>query len=532
MEISNQALTLGLSDNFHNVSKIGEDSAIFKEQRKDLNNIDFMNYIRNNYPQNLYGKIKQDFFDEIIEPDLIQEFEGKERAFFFNLDKLYEALNSMFYKTIEKNPFLFDSIKKDLIKYSGEYQELPFKEKQKNIAENILESSYYLFKSQQYDIDLQNKKKAKILAFLISQLKQIIISRYKCIISIPTLSKDFEDEPFKAYDFPILKEIYNEIEKMKSSSNEQRVNLLYEKTKSLLHKIMNDENNSDEVIIILIMYLINYANKKLLLLENLIYNMPNDILNKIYNLRKFINTYIINYNFKTQTNQKYFFDIEFSRFKIIRDTLMEKEIFLEKGKNLNDFLDRLINDFNYNISLLFSIDENNKEEREQNLSFINKYLKNIEKQENLKEQIEKKIDELKKQKTKNMINIGKTGFKLIFDFTRPRRGLFEFFGKKPNQNILNAENELLENACISKQNIAIDDREISKLEKLIKNIEVNKELIIKIIKQYDLKTQIENIIKNKNNNTIGIIINQKINNNEGIFGDKFIVKTFNYLNYI
>ena len=259
------------------------------------------------------------------------------------------------------------------------------------------------------------------------------------------------------------------------------------------------------------------------------HNMPDDILYKIYNFRKIINDRIISFGFERQTNQNYFFDIEFSKFKIIKETFSEKEIFLVKGKNLNDFLDKLNNDFNSNTTeILLSFDENVNAEREENLSFIKKYLKNIEKQDNLKDEIQKKIDELKKQKTKDYINVGKVGFKIIFDYTRPRKGLFEFFGKKPDENVIKEENSLIENACISKQNSEIANREIIKLEKLLKNIEINKEIIVKIIKECDLKTQIENIIKeNENKNIIGIIINLKINDKEDILRDKYTVSVVN-----
>ena len=277
------------------------------------------------------------------------------------------------------------------------------------------------------------------------------------------------------------------------------------------------------------MFLTYYSNKKLLLLEDIMHNMPNDILYKIYNFRKNINYRIISFGFESQTNQNYFFDIEFSKFKIIRETFSEKEIFLEKGKNLKDFLNKLNNDFNSNTTqILLSIDENDNAEQEENLSFIKKYLKNIEKQDNLKDEIQEKIDELKKQKTKDYINVGKVGFKFIFDYTRPRRGVFEFFGKKPDENIIKEENTLIENACISKQNGEIAHREILKLEKLIKNIEVNKEIIVKIIKECDLKTQIENIIKeNENKSIVGIIINLKINDKEDRLRDKYTVSAIN-----
>ena len=129
---------------------------------------------------------------------------------------------------------------------------------------------------------------------------------------------------------------------------------------------------------------------------------------------------------------------------------------------------------------------------------------------------------MKKQKTKDWGAVGKSAFKLVFDFTRPRKGIFEFFGKKPDESIIIAENSLIEDACISKQNIDIDNREISKLEKIMENIEANKKMIVKLIKEYDLKTQIENIEK-ENKNMSGIIINLKINDKEDPLKDKFTV---------
>ena len=522
MEISNLESSLGKSDIFLNVSADEEAPAVLRERRNNVSNNEFINYIRNNYPQDLSGKLKRTFYGETIDIDLIQVFDGKLRYFIFDIDKLSATLNSMFDKTIAQNPFFFESIKKELKNYSEEFQYDEFKEKELNFGESLYKNVYYLFKKEQSEIDTQNKNKAQKLAYLRSQLKSLIQLRDAGEVFLLTLNKDLNDKGLSAYPSPILKEIYNEIEKMRSSSDEQFINLLYEKTKSLLNKIKNDKENSMTNKIIFTMYLIHHANKNLLLLENLIHNMPNGILNKIYNLRKFINETIIHYGFESQTNQKYFFDIEFSRFKIIKDTLQEKEIFLEKGIMLNDFLSRLTDDFNYNVTQLLSIEENDNAQSEENLSFLRKYLKILEKQENLKNENQLKIDDMKKQKTKEWGTVGKTAFKLVFDFTRPRRGLFEFFGKKPDESIINAENSLIENACISKQNIEIENREISKLEKIMENIDVNKKDIVKLIKEYDLKTQIENIIK-ENKNMSGIIINLKINDKEDPLRDKFTV---------
>ena len=523
MEIRNLESSLGESDIFLNVSVGEEAPAVLKERRNNENNNEFINYIRNNYPQDLSGKLKRNFYGEILEIDHIQVFDGNLKYFFFDIDKLKATLNSMFDKTIDQKPFLLDSKNKDLKNYSDEFQLDEYKENELSFGESLYENVYYLFKKDQREIDTQNKIKAKKLAFLKSQLQSLIKWRNGGQVFFITLNKDLKDKKgFCGISFPILKEIYYEIENMKSSSDEQFINLLYEKTKSLLNKIKNDKENSMTNKIIFIMYLIHYANKKLLLLENLIHNMPNGILNKIYNLRKFINETIIHYGFESQTNQKYFFDIEFSRFKIIKDTLYEKEIFLEKGINLNNFLSRLIDDFNYNSSQLLSIEENDNAQREENVPFVRKYLKILEKQENLKNEIQIKIDDMKKNKTKDWVNVGKSGFKLIFDFTRPRKGIFEFFGKKPDESIINAENSLIENACISKQNIDIDNREISKLEKIIENIDANKKIIVKLIKEYDLKTQIENIEK-ENKNMSGIIINLKIIDKEDPLRDKFTV---------
>lgn len=487
-------------------------------------NDDFFNYIRNNYPQDMYGKLKYNFYDEEILIDFIQNFDGHQRYFFFDLDKLYKQLNSIFDKIIDQNPSLFQS-KDDLLNYIEEFQTDIFQEKELNIGQTIYKNVYYLFKPGQSEIDINNKNKMKKLAYLIMQLKNLINLRNSGNIFIVTLRKDLKDKGFNVYgskDFPILIEIHKEIDNMRSSNDEESINILYDKTKNIFNKIKNDINNSIENKNIFIMYLLHYANKKLLLLENLIHNMPNHILNKIYNLRKYINEQIINYGFDSQTNQNYFFDIEFSRFKIIKDTLYEKELFIEK-ENLNDFLFKLTTDFKYNSDQVLPFTDNDNAEREENMSFFRKYLKNLERQDTLKEEFQKKIDELKIQKNKNMISIGKDGMSFIFGH---RKGLFSFFGRKVDEKVIQEEKAIVENAMESKQNIETKNREIIKLEKLIKNIEVNKSFIIKLIKEYDLKTQIEKIIE-ENKNLIGIIINQKINDKEDQLRDKYTVLSVN-----
>ena len=200
------------SDIFFNGSMNEEAPAILRERINNENKIEFMNYIRNNYPQNLYGKLKRNFYDEVIEIDLIQTFDGKERYFFFDIDKVNKVFNSMFDKIIEQNPFLFESIKEDLKNYSDEFQIDIYKEKELNIAENIYKSVYYFFKSDQNEVDIQNRNKAKKLAYLISQLKYIINLRNSGEVFILTLSADLKDKGFCVYIFPILKEIHDEIE--------------------------------------------------------------------------------------------------------------------------------------------------------------------------------------------------------------------------------------------------------------------------------------------------------------------------------
>lgn len=170
----------------------------------------------------------------------------------------------MFDKIIEKNPFLFESIKEDLKNYSNEFQIDIYKEKELNIAESVYKSVYYFFKSEQNEVDIQNKNKGKKLAYLISQLKYIIRLQNSGEAFILTLSADLKDKGFCVYKSPILKEILDEIKNMRSSSDEECINLLYEKDKSLFNKIENNKENSNTKKIIFKMYLTYYSNKKLL----------------------------------------------------------------------------------------------------------------------------------------------------------------------------------------------------------------------------------------------------------------------------
>ena len=174
----------------------------------------------------------------------------KKDTFFFDIDKVNKVFNSMFDRIIEQNPFLFESIKEDLKNYSNEFQIDNYKEKELNIAESVDKSVYYFFKSGQNEVDIQNKNKGKKLAYLISQLKSIINLRNSGEVFILTLSEDLKDKGFCVYIFPILKEIHDEIENMRSSNDEQCINLLYEKDKSLLNKIENDKNisNTNKII--------------------------------------------------------------------------------------------------------------------------------------------------------------------------------------------------------------------------------------------------------------------------------------------
>ena len=496
-----------------------------EELKDNLKNSEYiLSYLRNNYPENILGKLKYNFFDEIIEPDFLLDFDGTERYFFCDLDKLENRFNFMFDKTIEQNPFLFESIKEDLINYSKEFQIDIYQEKNLGTLENIYQSIYYIFKSEQSDKDINNRNKAKKIAYLLTQIKYLKNLKNIKLGFIPTLRRDLKDKGFNVYNFPILEEINSEIENMRSSNDEEYINLLEKKTKDFLSKINSDKNNNDNHKLIFTMYLIYYVNKKLLEKEQLIYNMPFELLSKMYNFRKFINNKIIQYGFKSETNKKFFFDIEISRFKIIRDTNEEKEIFLENGKNLNDFFLKLLDDFNYNIKQILSFDEKDStnQEKEENLSFFKKYIKNFEKQDDLLNECQKKIDELEKQKVKNAFNAGKSVFQLTFF---KRKGIFEFFGKKPVDKKIQEENSLAQNAVLSAQDIKIKEREIEKLKKIIKNIEINKDVIIKLIKEYDLKTQIENIMENKN--FIGVFINQKINDVEDHFRDKYTVSYIN-----
>jgi len=83
MEENNLKSSLIKSNAFHNGNMSEEALDVLKERRNNENKIEYMNYIRNNYPPNLYGKLKRNFYDEVIEIDLMQTFDGKERYFFF-----------------------------------------------------------------------------------------------------------------------------------------------------------------------------------------------------------------------------------------------------------------------------------------------------------------------------------------------------------------------------------------------------------------------------------------------------------------
>ena len=492
-----------------------------EELKDNLQNNEYtLNYLRNNYPENILGKLKYNFFDDVIEPDFLLDFDGCERYFFCDLDKLENQFNSMFDKTMEQNPFLFESIKEDLINYSKEFQIDIYQEKNLGTLENIYKNIYYIFSSEKNDKDINNRNNAKRVAYLLTQIKYLKELKNIKLGFISSLRRDLKEKGFKAYNFTFLKEIISEIENMRSSNEEEYINLLENKTNDILSKINLDKNNSEKHKLIFTIFLIYHVNKKLLDKEESIYTIPFELLKKMYKFRQFINNKIIQYGFKSETNKKFFFDIEFSRFKIIRDTNEEKEIFLENGKILNDFFLKLLDDFNYNIKQILSFDEkdSNNEEKEENLSFFRKYLKNFEKQDDLLNECQRKIDELEKQKIKNAFNAGKSIFQVTFV---KRKGFFEFFGKKPDDKEIQEENSLVQNAVLSSKDIKIMDREIEKLKKIIKNVEINKEVIIKLIKEYDLKTQIETIMKNRN--FIGVFINQKINDIEDHFRDKYTV---------
>lgn len=87
MEAKNLETLLDKSNIFLNDNMNEKAPALLKEKINNENKIEFMNNIRNNYPQNLYGKLKRNFYDEVIEIDLMQTFDGKERYFFLILIK-------------------------------------------------------------------------------------------------------------------------------------------------------------------------------------------------------------------------------------------------------------------------------------------------------------------------------------------------------------------------------------------------------------------------------------------------------------
>ena len=180
----------------------------------------------------------------------------------------------MFDKAIEQNPFLFESIKEDLINYSKEFQIDIYQEKNLGTLENIYQSIYYIFKSEQSDKDINNRNKAKKIAYLLTQIKYLKNLKNIKLGFIPTLRRDLKDKGFNVYNFPILEEINSEIVNMRSSNDEEYINLLEKKTNDFLSKINSDKNNNDNHKLIFTMYLIYYVNKKLLEKEQLIYNMP------------------------------------------------------------------------------------------------------------------------------------------------------------------------------------------------------------------------------------------------------------------
>jgi len=333
-----------------NLINFEEDCFLSKEENPNENQ-NFFNKVKPNKVLNkIFERFSFYYFGAKLNPDYVLN----DVYYFFFPNSFITELETMLNDSLNNYPNTFQPIKDDLLKFSKEKQEKEFKKKIGFF--NALKRKISLISSEK---NSKNERiKAKKVAFLLSQLNDQKRETNNNIY-IVYLNKNDSKLYFDSNSF--FKNIYNDFsfDTFKNDYNKIILDLSL-KIKSFYDKIINDSNFEKKDKRIYINYMIVIINKEIREIE---YSYKFESLNeetkeKLRKIRNIIDSLALEYRFKFVSNVKFFYDIEFQVIKIIKDNEEEKKAFIDKGYNLDSFIDSFKKEFDYIKKKAEPIDEN------------------------------------------------------------------------------------------------------------------------------------------------------------------------------
>ena len=476
-----------------------------KKKREEMD--DFEKFM-DSYPYK-FREFEFDFYGDTLKPDYVLWKNKRKYYCFFDLESLKNVLEEKWKKIFEKHPITLEYLKQPLKDYKKKYQKNIYEE-QTGFFETLSTKIKCLIQGETYDEEV--RKRAKALAFLLSQVEYKQKQNYIEIAMIDSLTLNINFYPFIVFDT-----INNEIKQInvKTETEEnikESLDIITKTFKALYNNIDNDYGDSDNNKVILKTYLANKIIEKFELIEKDLPAENSENYEKIKALRIKVNN-IIQQNIKQENDKSFFFDDDTFYFKIIKNTKKLKLVLLD-SVFIKQFYDYLVKIFLDLRDQLLQFDENDSEIKpEKKIDFIRRLIKEVNNFDQLNAKIKKDIIAANSNIAKEGIDMSKSGFEIISNLKQGKISDISQHGK----NIVGNYEQIA--------NLAIEKELLNKTANIIY---YRKDETIKLIKEFDLKEKLKLLVEDERFNSKafnGVIISRKINDPKDQLTEEYSVQT-------
>ena len=476
-----------------------------KKKREEMD--DFEKFM-DSYPYK-FREFEFDFYGDTLKPDYVLWKNKRKYYCFFDLESLKNVLEEKWKKIFEKHPITLEYLKQPLKDYKKKYQKNIYEE-QTGFFETLSTKIKCLIQGETYDEEV--RKRAKALAFLLSQVEYKQKQNYIEIAMIDSLTLNINFYPFIVFDT-----INNEIKQInvKTETEEnikESLDIITKTFKALYNNIDNDYGDSDNNKVILKTYLANKIIEKFEIIEKDLPAENSENYEKIKALRIKVNN-IIQQNIKQENDKSFFFDDDTFYFKIIKNTKKLKLVLLD-SVFIKQFYDYLVKIFLDLRDQLLQFDENDSEIKpEKKIDFIRRLIKEVNNFDQLNAKIKKNIIAANSNIAKEGIDMSKSGFEIISNLKQGKISDISQHGK----NIVGNYEQIA--------NLAIEKELLNKTANIIY---YRKDETIKLIKEFDLKEKLKLLVEDERFNSKafnGVIISRKINDPKDQLTEEYSVQT-------
>ena len=476
-----------------------------KKKREEMD--DFEKFM-DSYPYK-FREFEFDFYGDTLKPDYVLWKNKRKYYCFFDLESLKNVLEEKWKKIFEKHPITLEYLKQPLKDYKKKYQKNIYEE-QTGFFETLSTKIKCLIQGETYDEEV--RKRAKALAFLLSQVEYKQKQNYIEIAMIDSLTLNINFYPFIVFDT-----INNEIKQInvKTETEEnikESLDIITKTFKASYNNIDNDYGDSDNNKVILKTYLANKIIEKFEIIEKDLPAENSENYEKIKALRIKVNN-IIQQNIKQENDKSFFFGDDTFYFKIIKNTKKLKLVLLD-SVFIKQFYDYLVKIFLDLRDQLLQFDENDSEIKpEKKIDFIRRLIKEANNFDQLNAKIKKNIIAANSNIAKEGIDMSKSGFEIISNLKQGKISDISQHGK----NIVGNYEQIA--------NLAIEKELLNKTANIIY---YRKDETIKLIKEFDLKEKLKLLVEDERFNSKafnGVIISRKINDPKDQLTEEYSVQT-------